>query len=94
MMLRISLRTRLDHGVERRFCLVDVLRLNGETTAQSREPPRRKELSMIERPLALPCGITLANRLCKSAMAEGLASHTRRATPVHRKLCAAGAEQR
>ncbi len=46
---------------------------------------------MIERPLALPCGVTLANRLCKSAMTEGLASPTGRATPAHQKLYAAWA---
>ena len=46
---------------------------------------------MIERPLELPCGVTLANRLCKSAMAEGLARPTGRATPAHQKLYAAWA---
>lgn len=46
---------------------------------------------MIDRPLALPCGVTLANRLCKSAMTEGLASPGGRATPAHQKLYAAWA---
>ena len=27
---------------------------------------------MIDQPLKLPCGHTLANRLCKAAMTEGL----------------------
>jgi 2,4-dienoyl-CoA reductase-like NADH-dependent reductase (Old Yellow Enzyme family) len=39
-------------------------------------------LPMIEQALTLPCGITLANRLCKSAMTEGLASASGRATPA------------
>jgi 2,4-dienoyl-CoA reductase-like NADH-dependent reductase (Old Yellow Enzyme family) len=46
---------------------------------------------MIDRPLSLPCGITLANRLCKSAMTEGLASPSGRATPEHQRLYAAWA---
>lgn len=46
---------------------------------------------MIDRPLLLPCGITLANRLCKSAMTEGLASPAGRATPEHQRLYAAWA---
>ena len=43
---------------------------------------------MIEQPLSLPRGVTLAKRLCKSAMAEGLASPVRRATPELRRACA------
>ena len=46
---------------------------------------------MIEQPLSLPCGVTLANRLCKSAMTEGLASARGRATPAHQALYAAWA---
>ena len=46
---------------------------------------------MIDQPLALSCGVTLANRLCKSAMTEGLASPAGRATPAHQKLYAAWA---
>ena len=46
---------------------------------------------MIEQPLSLPCGVTLANRLCKSAMTEGLATPAGRATPAHRRLYAAWA---
>ena len=46
---------------------------------------------MIEQPLPLPCGVTLANRLCKSAMTEGLAGPDGRATPAHRALYAAWA---
>ena len=37
-------------------------------------------------PLRLPCGATLPNRLCKSAMTEGLADETLRATPRHERL--------
>lgn len=33
---------------------------------------------MIERPLAFPCDVTLANRLCKAAMIEGLTLHRTR----------------
>jgi 2,4-dienoyl-CoA reductase-like NADH-dependent reductase (Old Yellow Enzyme family) len=50
---------------------------------------------MIERPLRLPCGVTLANRLCRSAMTEGLATPRGRATPelqrVHATWAAGGA---
>ncbi|MEP6502439.1 MAG: NADH:flavin oxidoreductase/NADH oxidase family protein [Betaproteobacteria bacterium] len=46
---------------------------------------------MIEQALALPCGVTLANRLCKSAMTEGLASANGRATPALNRLYAAWA---
>jgi len=46
---------------------------------------------MIEQPLSLPCGVTLANRLCKSAMTEGLASARGRATAAHQALYAAWA---
>ncbi len=37
-------------------------------------------------PLALPCGAVLSNRLCKSAMTEGLADERLRATPRHEAL--------
>jgi len=46
---------------------------------------------MIEQALPLPCGITLANRLCKSAMTEGLASPGGRATPALQRVYAAWA---
>ena len=46
---------------------------------------------MIEQPLPLPCGVTLANRLCKSAMTEGLAGPDGRATRAHQALYAAWA---
>ena len=32
-------------------------------------------------PLALPCGVTLSNRLCKAAMSEGMADVNNNATP-------------
>jgi hypothetical protein len=32
-------------------------------------------------PLALPCGVTLSNRLCKAAMSEGMADLNNNATP-------------
>src|SRR5260221_12116077 len=32
-------------------------------------------------PLTLPCGVTLSNRLCKSAMSEGMADLNNNATP-------------
>lgn len=41
---------------------------------------------MLETPLALPCGVTLPNRLCKSAMTEGLADTRHRATKRHQTL--------
>ena len=37
-------------------------------------------------PLTLPCGAVLSNRLCKSAMTEGLADEFNRATERHVKL--------
>ena len=47
---------------------------------------------MIEQPLTLPCGHTLANRFCKSAMTEGLASPEGHATAAHRRLYASWAK--
>ena len=41
---------------------------------------------MIEEPLTLPCGHTVANRICKAAMTEGLADAHDRATAAHRRL--------
>lgn len=38
------------------------------------------------RPLTLPCGATLKNRLCKAAMTEGLADAQGRATDLHTNL--------
>lgn len=38
-------------------------------------------MSLLQRPLALPCGVTLSNRLAKAAMTEGLADPLLRATP-------------
>ena len=40
----------------------------------------------LARPLALPCGATLPNRLCKAAMTEGVADSLLRATPRHERL--------
>lgn len=41
---------------------------------------------MLNTPLALPCGATLQNRLCKAAMTEGLADPQLRATGRHERL--------
>lgn len=41
---------------------------------------------MIDQPLTLPCGAVLSNRLCKSAMTEGLADPQLRATPELERL--------
>jgi 2,4-dienoyl-CoA reductase-like NADH-dependent reductase (Old Yellow Enzyme family) len=46
---------------------------------------------MIETPLTLPCGHTVPNRLCKSAMTEGLADADDHATMAHERLYAAWA---
>ena len=46
---------------------------------------------MIDQPLKLPCGHTLANRLCKAAMTEGLADVHDNATPAHQRLYASWA---
>ncbi len=40
----------------------------------------------LSRPLVLSCGATLASRLCKAAMTEGLADALLRATPRHEAL--------
>ena len=41
---------------------------------------------LLARPLGLPCGATLPNRLAKAAMTEGLADAALRATPRHERL--------
>lgn len=41
---------------------------------------------MIEQALTLPCGHCIANRLCKSAMTEGLADAQDRPTLAHHRL--------
>lgn len=41
---------------------------------------------MIEQSLTLPCGHTVANRLCKAAMTEGLANAHDQATDAHQRL--------
>jgi 2,4-dienoyl-CoA reductase-like NADH-dependent reductase (Old Yellow Enzyme family) len=46
----------------------------------------------IASPLALPCGATLANRLCKAALTEGLADAMNRATARHERLYRAWSE--
>ena len=43
---------------------------------------------MIAKPLTLPCGHTVANRLCKAAMTEGLADAHDRPTLAHQRLYA------
>lgn len=40
-------------------------------------------------PFTLPCGVVLKNRLCKTAMTEGLGDAQLRATPEHARLYAA-----
>ena len=41
---------------------------------------------MIEKPLALPCGAEIPNRLCKAAMTEGLAGPAGEPTPALNQL--------
>jgi len=41
---------------------------------------------LIEKPLTLPCGHQLPNRLCKAAMTEGLADAHDHPTPSHQRL--------
>ncbi|NOU30494.1 MAG: NADH:flavin oxidoreductase/NADH oxidase family protein [Polyangiaceae bacterium] len=43
-------------------------------------------MSVLGTPFRLPCGLTLANRLVKSAMAEGLATAHQQPTPRHAAL--------
>lgn len=40
----------------------------------------------LDTPLPLPCGVSLPNRLGKSAMTEGCADHLGRATRDHETL--------
>jgi len=47
---------------------------------------------MIEKPLTLPCGHTLANRIGKAAMTEGLADAQDRPTAAHQRLYRTWAE--
>lgn len=42
--------------------------------------------AVLNDPLTLPCGATLKNRLCKSAMSENLAGVDHRPTPYHETL--------
>lgn len=46
----------------------------------------------IETPLSLPCGATIANRLCKAALTEGMADDMNRATVRHERLYRAWSE--
>ncbi len=46
----------------------------------------------IRSPLALPCGATVGNRLCKAALTEGLADAMNRATARHERLYRAWSE--
>jgi 2,4-dienoyl-CoA reductase-like NADH-dependent reductase (Old Yellow Enzyme family) len=50
----------------------------GSTSARSRTGPDMT--ATLDSPLALPCGATLPNRLCKVALTEGLADPMNRAT--------------
>ena len=47
---------------------------------------------MIERSLALPCGHSIATRIAKASMTEGLATPRGRATGAHRRLYATWAK--
>src|SRR5271163_4603072 len=51
--------------------------------------------SLLSQPLALPCGVTLPNRLCKAAMSEGMANCDNYATPrldtLYRRWAGSGA---
>lgn len=49
-------------------------------------------MDVLNRPLRLPCGVTLPNRLAKAAMTEGLADAWLRATPGHERLYRAWSE--
>jgi 2,4-dienoyl-CoA reductase-like NADH-dependent reductase (Old Yellow Enzyme family) len=51
--------------------------------------------TLLTQSLALPCGATLPNRLCKAAMSEGLADADNHATPrltaLYRRWAGSGA---
>jgi 2,4-dienoyl-CoA reductase-like NADH-dependent reductase (Old Yellow Enzyme family) len=51
-----------------------------------------RSAAILGKPLALPCGVTLPNRLVKAAMSELLADTRNRATAAHRTLYAAWAK--
>jgi 2,4-dienoyl-CoA reductase-like NADH-dependent reductase (Old Yellow Enzyme family) len=59
---------------------------------KARDETSRRRSILIEQPLNLPCGHTLANRFCKSAMTEGLAGPDGRATSAHQQLYASWAK--
>ena len=46
-------------------------------------------VDLLAQPFTLPCGVVLPNRLCKTAMTEGLGDAQLRATPEHARLYAA-----
>jgi 2,4-dienoyl-CoA reductase-like NADH-dependent reductase (Old Yellow Enzyme family) len=50
------------------------------------EPTQDSPADVLARPLVLPCGAVLGNRLAKAAMTEGLADAQLRATPRHETL--------
>jgi 2,4-dienoyl-CoA reductase-like NADH-dependent reductase (Old Yellow Enzyme family) len=50
------------------------------------DPAQDSPGDVLARPLALPCGAVLGNRLAKAAMTEGLADALQRATPRHETL--------
>jgi len=50
------------------------------------ENAMEKERIGLDTPLPLPCGVTLPNRLGKSAMTEGCADHLGRATESHERV--------
>ena len=49
----------------------------------------RSAVDPLAQPFTLPCGVVLKNRLCKTAMTEGLGDAQLRATPEHERLYAA-----
>jgi 2,4-dienoyl-CoA reductase-like NADH-dependent reductase (Old Yellow Enzyme family) len=50
------------------------------------DPAQDSPGDVLARPLVLPCGAVLGNRLAKAAMTEGLADALQRATPRHEAL--------
>jgi 2,4-dienoyl-CoA reductase-like NADH-dependent reductase (Old Yellow Enzyme family) len=61
---------------------------------QSSEPTHAPTIGVnardpLAQPFTLPCGVVLKNRLCKTAMTEGLGDAQLRATPEHARLYAA-----
>ena len=54
--------------------------------AECSSDEKKSALEVVSSPVTLPCGAILRNRVCKSAMTEGLADEWNRSTPALERL--------